>query len=55
MTTDIYISAMEGKGHNFKTASFTEGKPLFINYYSEEFLTDLFQKNNLEIVKLFKQ
>lgn len=51
----IYLSTMEGKGHDFETASFTEGNQLFINYYSEEFLKDLFQRNNLEIVKLFKQ
>lgn len=51
----IYLSAMEGEGHNFETASFTEGKQLFINYFSEEFLTGLFEKNNFEIIKLFKQ
>ena len=51
----IYLSAMEGKGHDFEDASFTEGNKLFINYYNEEFLRDLFINNNLEVVKLFKQ
>lgn len=51
----IYLSAMEGTGHDLEEASFTEGNKLFINYYSEEFLRDLFQKNKLEVVKLFKQ
>jgi 2-polyprenyl-3-methyl-5-hydroxy-6-metoxy-1,4-benzoquinol methylase len=51
----IYLSTMEGTGHNLEEASFTGGNKLFINYYSEGFLRDLFQRNKLEVVKLFKQ
>jgi len=47
----IYLSTMKGKGSEITDTSFSNGKEMFLNYYSEEFLEKEFESNGLRIEK----
>lgn len=51
----FYISFMEGEGAGFETTSFSGGRKMYINYYSEAFMTNAFRRNNLRVEKRIRQ
>jgi len=51
----LYLSCMEGTGEGFETASFTAGEELFINYFEETFLTDIFRDCGFCIIDTIRQ
>ncbi|GBC62812.1 class I SAM-dependent methyltransferase [Desulfonema ishimotonii] len=50
-----YLSCMEGDGAGFETTSFSSGKEMFFNYFSEDFLVNAFTAGQLEIRRRIRQ
>lgn len=48
----LYLSCMEGTDSGFETTSFSSNDCIFFNYYSEEFIQEIFRDNGLRIIEL---
>ncbi len=51
----LYISCMEGTKSGFETTSFSDEGNIYFNYYTEEFLTHILEKNQFKILEINKQ
>ena len=51
----LYISCMEGTKSGFETTSFSDGGNIYLNYYTEEFLTHILEKNQFKILEINRQ
>ena len=51
----LYMSCMEGEKSGFETTSFSDRGYIYFNYYTEEFLTRILEKNRFKILEINRQ